>query len=141
MHTIQVVETKTYSVTQLHAECGVRYWEDAEVDGVQDDDGNIPCRSGDMWSVLIDLDTGVVLNWTKGVRADVHYKVCDMGRYRLLNSQGNLVKEIEGYVPSIMSPGGAGYGDYVIMSIDAEGKIENWKVSLDEFESHGVEEY
>ncbi len=37
------------------------------------------------------------------------------------------VKEVNGYVPSIMCPEGNGYGDYVIMKVDAEGRIANWR--------------
>ena len=45
-----------------------------------------------------------------------------------------MIASIDGYVPSIMCPEGEGYGDYVIMEIDGDGRIANWKVDLSEFE-------
>jgi len=32
-----------------------------------------------------------------------------------------------------MSPEDEGYGDYVIMKVDAEGKIANWKLAFEKF--------
>lgn len=122
-------------VRYLHARCNVRFWEDAEVDGVEDTEGKlIPCRKGDNWDVIIDLETGIIENWKKGIKAKVHYKVCDAGVYTLLNENREEVSEINGYVPRIMSPGDNGYGDYVIMEIDSDGKIKDWKVELAAFE-------
>ena len=121
-------------VAYLQAECGVRYWEDATVDGVEDEDGTlIPCRDGDYWCPRIDLATGRIVNWEKGKEADIHYKICDDGKYQLLDELGNVVKEIEGYVPEIMYPNEEGYGDYVIMSVNADGFIDNWVTPLNEF--------
>jgi len=37
------------------------------------------------------------------------------------------------YVPEIMCPKENGYGDYIIMIVDENGKIENWKQTLDGF--------
>jgi hypothetical protein len=35
-----------------------------------------------------------------------------------------------------MCPKENGYGDYVIMDIDSEGKIINWKVDLSDFQDN-----
>jgi hypothetical protein len=119
----------------LQAECGVRYWEDAAVNGVEDEDGSlIPMRVGDTWRPLIDLATGAVVGWPEGVTADIHYKVCDDGRYALLDADGERLRDMEGYVPGMLSPGGSGYGDYVIMKIGPDGKIENWRADLSYFD-------
>lgn len=122
-------------VAFLKAECGVRYWEDAEVNGKQEDDDNptIPCRSGDSWCPVIDLETGKIEGWPEGVTAKTHYKVCDAGRYALLNAERIEVTSIDGYVPTIMAPGGGGYGDYVVMEIGPDGLIANWTVDLSDF--------
>lgn len=118
----------------LLASCGVRYWEDASVDGVNDEDGSlIPCRVGSRWCPLIELETGIILNWTPGKTADIHYKVCDDGEYSLLDPDKNIVLQINRYVPGIMSPGDNGYGDYVIMKVDASGKIADWRPTLESF--------
>lgn len=111
-------------------ECGagVRYWEDAIVNGIEDEDGSrIPCRSGDCWCPTIDLRSGTVVGWPEGVTADVHYKVCDDGRYWLLNETGERIAERDGYVPnSYLCHGDNGYGDYIIMTIGPEGKIADF---------------
>lgn len=131
---IRVTRTVDVEVRFLQASCAVRYWEDAEVDGVADEDGSlIPCRNGENWEPLIDLETGVILNWMKGKAADIHYKVCDAGEYALLDADKRMVTKIEGYVPEIMAPAENGYGDYVIMSVDADGRIDDWRAVLTEF--------
>ena len=134
MKTIIKVE-KEVEIKTLEVKAGVRYWENAEVNGVDDDMGDlIPCREGDYWRPVIDFDNGVILNWIKGTVAKIHYKVCDDGSYFLKDEKGEVVLKIEDdYVPKVMSPAEGGYGDYIIMKIDSEGKIAKWKPSLDGF--------
>jgi len=118
----------------LHASCGVRYWEDATVNGVEDEDGTlIPGRVGDYWEATINLDEGSILNWPEGIVADIHYKVCDDGIYILKDSEGKTLFEYEGCVPSILCPTQTGYGDYVIMHVNADGTIDGWRRDLSEF--------
>jgi hypothetical protein len=125
---------KEFEVKYLFAKCGARYWEDATVNECEDTEGTlIPFRNGDYWEPLIELETGVIRNWPKGTTADIHYKVCDDGEYTLLNEDYEHIKTIEGYVPDIMCPEGDGYGDYVKMRIDQDGKIQNWKPNLEAF--------
>ncbi len=123
----------------IEVEAGVRYWEDAIVNGVEDEDGSrIPCRVGDSWCPTINLDTGEVVGWPSGTEADVHYKVCDDGRYWLQDADGNRIASREGYVPDdFLCHTGNGYGDYIIMSIDGDGKVEGYRrpaVDEDEWE-------
>lgn len=119
---ITEVEVKT-----LHVVAHVRYWEDAKVNGVEDEDGDlIPCRSGENWCPIIEVDTGAILNWKQGKTANIHYKVCDAGIYTLKDAEGNDVFTLEGYVPKMMSPKKSGYGDYIIMDVDENGKIDKW---------------
>jgi hypothetical protein len=136
MAKIQIKEVKTVDVAFLQVSAGVRYWEDSSINGVHDTEEGalIPCRNGDRWEPRIDLDAGVIANWPKGTTANIHYKVCDNGKYSLLSHDGKIVKQIEGYVPDIMCPQEQGYGDYIIMKIDEDGKIEGFKVDLGDFE-------
>jgi hypothetical protein len=123
------VELKT-----LHVAAGVRYWEDSEVNGVTDDDGELmPCRTGETWLPIIDIDSGKIINWKQGVKASIHYKVCDNGHYELKDEEGNTCLEIDGYVPSCMSPKESGYGDYIIMDIDENGQIADWEFDINDF--------
>lgn len=151
MHALRLKETKAVPVKYLRARCGVRYWEDGEVNGVQDEDGSrIPCREGTAanndslgggnWCPTIDLDTGRIENWPHGTTASIHYKVCDDGDYALLDADRNVVAEIDGYVPGLMCPEGEGYGDYVIMEIGPDGTIAKWKADLSEFEKDDGDE-
>lgn len=116
------------NATHILAHAGVRYWEDAEVNGVEDEDGTlIPGRVGDEWRVKIELATGKVADWPKGTTADIHYKVCDAGEYWLLGADGTKVAHREGYVPGdFLCHGDSGYGDYIIMHIDQTGQIAEY---------------
>jgi hypothetical protein len=133
--TVKVKTVAEMQVAYLKAECGVRYWEDAEVNDVTDDEGTlIPFRTGDTWAPVIELATGRILDWPEGTTADTHYKVCDAGRYALLNDERAEVVAIDGYVPRMMCPGGSGHGDYVIMTIGPDGTIADWQIDLSSFE-------
>lgn len=134
IHKIKVEQD--VNLKTLHVEAKVRYWEDATVNGVEDEDGSlIPCREMDLWKPVIDLDSGKIINWKQGVPADIHYKVCDAGSYFLKDENGDIKLSIEDdYVPAIMCPEGSGYGDYIIMKVNEDGMIENWNPSnIDDF--------
>lgn len=126
---------KEVEIKTLHVEAGARYWEDSNVNGEQDENGDlIPCREGDYWKPIIDVDSGQILNWTKGVTAELHYKVCDDGNYHLKDAEGNTVISItDCYVPKTMSPKEKGYGDYIIMDIDENGFIADWEFDMSDF--------
>lgn len=123
------VELKT-----LHVSAGARYWEDSTVDGKEDTNGDlIPCRDGDYWKPIIDIDSGKILNWKEGTTASLHYKVCDDGEYVVLDADDNEVMKKEGYVPATMCPDEDGFGDYIIMRINEHGVIADWKFDPDDF--------
>lgn len=129
---VQAKITQDIEVTAIQLSAGVRYWEDADVNDTEDADGTlIPFRNGDNWEPVIELDTGRVRNWPEGTKADIHYKVCDDGEYKLLNAKGQVVATRAGYVPDILSPGGEGYGDYIIMDIDADGLVKGWYAEIE----------
>lgn len=133
---IELTVKKEFEVKTLQVEAGVRYWEDSTINGLNDDEkgSNIPCRESSTWKPLIDIETGVILNWEKGKEASIHYKVCDNGEYWLLDEQGNRVVKAKGYyVPDMLSIDDEGYGDYIIMEIDKDGKINNWRFDQEPF--------
>jgi hypothetical protein len=132
MKTTMKIE-KEVDVKILSVQAHVRYWEDGEIDGEQDTKGNLtPCRQHECWCPEIDVDSGMILNWKQGVKASIHYKVCDEGVYKLKDSQGNVLAEKDGYVPSCMSPKESGYGDYIIMDIDENGQIQDWSFDVND---------
>lgn len=132
---IELTVKKEFDVKFLHVIAEVMYWEDAIVNGKEDDENNIkmPCSDGNTWNPIIELETGRIINWEIGNTASVHYKVCDAGVYTLTDSENNEVVKKDGYVPNCMSPKSNGYGDYIIMDIDGDGMIANWKPDLSDF--------
>ena len=128
---IKIKVEKEVDIKYCQVAAHVRYWEDAEVNGVEDTDGTLmPCRDGELWCPQINVDTGVIVNWEQGKTAKVHFKVCDSGSYSLQNEYGNNILMIEDdYVPNKLIPGE--YGDYIIMTIDENGKIDEWETPAD----------
>ena len=120
---------------------GVRYWEDADVNGAEDTDGTmIPFREGKMWKPVIRLSDGAFVDWPLGAVANIHYKVCDAGTYALLDENKQVVGAWTGdYVPNrFLCHGDNGYGDYIIMRVDAEGYIYDYRkpdIDPDEWEA------
>ena len=144
-------------VKYLKVDAGVRYWEDSIINGVEDIDfmktdgvgeplmpcavkvKNAPemhiCSDHYRWQPIIELATGKIMNWEIGNTADVHYKVCDAGKYHLLDEESRAIISVSSYVPGILCPKDDGFGDYIIMDIDADGIIKNWECDEDDLES------
>jgi len=121
---------KELEVKYLKVDAGVRYWEDATVNDIVDTKGSlIPFKKNNRWQPLIDLDKGVIVNWSKDKKANIHYKVCD-GTYSLLDENKVEILSKDCYVPDILSPTEDGQGDYIILQIDYEGKIYGWNSDL-----------
>ena len=127
---------KEVEVKYLQVKACVRYWEDTEVNGESDTENgeNIPCKAGNLWMPLIDIEEGKITNWKQGVKADVHYKVCDCCGWDLLDENREIVlSEDDGYVPNTLCPKESGYGDYIIMDIDEDGFILDWDFEFEDF--------
>jgi len=131
---LTVTAQEEVNAKTLCVKAGARYPEDADINGVRDEDGGLmPFFDGDYWCPEIDIDTGIVNNWPIGTTANIHYKVCDDGTYTVKDEDGNVVLERSGYVPNVMCPEGEGFGDYIKMVIDENGKIKNWKPDFEDF--------
>lgn len=134
---VKIKTIKEVEVKYLKVDAGVRYWDDATINGTEDTNGDlIPLRVGDRWVIVIDVETGIIKNWPTGTVADVHYKVCDDGIYHLIDENWNIIITKEGYVPKILDLYRDSYGDYIIMKIDSTGMIKGWEndASLNDFE-------
>lgn len=149
---ITIYKPTDFEAKLLKVDAGVRYWEDAEVNGVRETDlyesqgvGKplMPCTvqikkepneciysDHYRWQPLIDIETGQILNWKKGTIANVHYKVCDDFYCEILDADNNIIEDYSGYVPNVMCPKEDGYGDYIIMDIDENGFIQKWNKEL-----------
>lgn len=133
---VKIKKLVEVDVKTLVVKAEVRYWEDSKINGESDTENgdNIPCKNGNIWNPEIDIETGVITNWEQGKTADIHYKVCDLCGFELKDENGNIVhKEEDDYVPKTLSPKENGYGDYIIMDIDLDGKIKDWKFDIDDF--------
>lgn len=152
----------------FRVDAGVRYFEDGTVNGTEDiswdeqkngimprmpfvvyeDSGTVSAISNTpikefRWKFEIDLETGNIINWPKGTTASTYYKVCDDGTYALLDENHNVIHEIKNYVPKILAyldkEEYYGFGDYIILSIDADGHLKDFpqgdelKELLDDF--------
>jgi len=131
---IELMKKVTVDVAFFEVMAEPRYWEDGEINGKQDEDGEMPLREGDVWHPIIDVK-GMIQNWP-GVTASIHYKVCDQGEYYLLDADKNRVARWNGsYVPDdYLCPDGDGFGDYIIMTIGPNGQIENWSFNTFDIE-------
>ena len=115
----------------------IRYWEDTKINGVYDTEGgnSMPCKQDKLWCPIINAGTGVIENWEIGKTANVHYKVTDCCGWDLLDQENNVVlSQEDGYVPDTLCPAENGYGDYIIMNIDENGKIDKWRFDIDDFQ-------
>lgn len=131
---VKIKKEVEVTVKTLKVRAGARYWEDATVNGIEDTEGKlIPCREGDNWCPIIDIETGRITNWETGKTADIHYKVCDDGDYHILDENDEEVLHLNGYVPDILAINDNGYGDYIILEINEEGFIKDWKFDISNF--------
>lgn len=113
----------------LIVEAAVRYWEDAEINGVQipEEGEGTPFKVGELWKPRIDLVEGRFLDWPEGTTAHFHYKVCDTGEY-WIEQEGKRLKWNGYYVPDdFLCVGDSGYGDYIILDVAKDGTIPGWK--------------
>jgi len=127
---LPVTKTIQFQPVYLVVEAGVRYWEDATVNGIVDKDGTlIPRKAGKKWTPTIELSTGLIIHWPTGTTADIHYKVCDQGEYWLLDDDKKRVSKWAGfYVPNdFLCHGDTGYGDYIIFKVGTDGVIKGWR--------------
>lgn len=148
-----IVEAKIkteFNAKWLDVDAGVRNWEDGEINGQQDNDifdnpdlePTMPFAEKNedgewRWRITIDLDNGRIDGWPAGNTASVHYKVCDDGNYRILDNSGNVIIAGESqYVPGFIGE----YGDYIVMGIDANGYIEDFDFTQEDFDEL-AEEY
>ncbi len=135
---VKIKIEKEVEIKTLQVKAGVRYWEDSEVNGEADTENgeNIPCKIGELWSPEIEIETGKILNWKQGVKADIHYKVCDCCGWELKAEDGEVILSAEdGYVPETLAPKDKGYGDYIIMDIDENGMIADWNFDITDFQN------
>jgi hypothetical protein len=120
MITIELSDVKTVSVKYVRIIIPVGHGKD-----------NLPLlKTGGIWDVTIELETGIILDWPKGEARNIFEKVTDKGTYYLIDECLNTVFSIShNYVPHGIVPGDC--GDYINLQINETGKVTNWPTSLD----------
>jgi hypothetical protein len=114
----EVFVKQEVDIKYVRVEAAVRYDE-------EDIPYDFPGRKGDLWTALIDIDTGIIQGWPEGKSSDFQMKVCDEGTYTLFDENMKELAKIEqDYVPNGLIPGS--YGDYIRLKIGDNGKIINW---------------
>lgn len=112
----------------IHIEAHVRYPEDAAVNGKEEDKdlptmpylANDPSEGGWVWNLSIDADTGEVIGWPKGTVGQSYYKVCDECKVTF----GSI--NYDCYVPDFLEIDDKGFGDYIYITIQTDGRIKGW---------------
>lgn len=82
---------------------------------------------------LVDLKEQKVRDWdeSRGYLC-VWAKVCDEGTYTLYDKDMRMLWQIQGYVPNaLIPPYDMGFGDYLELAIEADGKLPQWKETSD----------
>ena len=131
---VEITVKKEIEVKSILVDAGVRYYEDATVNDIEDTEGTlIPCKNGKRWQPEIEIETGKILNWEQGKKADIHYKVCDAGKYSLKDEKGEIIYTQNSYVPTFLdcTPEKDACGDYIIFQVDENGFIINWDKDID----------
>ena len=77
------------------------------------------------WCPIIDVDSGVVINWESGKTLDCYYKTSDECEFEY-EENGSNVLSYSDYVPGFLCIEEDGWGDYISLKIDETGKIHNW---------------
>lgn len=146
---ISIIKPVEIEAKFLKVRAGVRYPEDSEfieaendrkVNYISDDEENpkMPFMEVEYykygnkkfyWTPTIDLENGVIVDWPKGVKVHVFYKVCDDFECTVYDEYDNEVLHYEGYVPDFMAIEEEGYGDYIDMIIDENGCIQDWNIT------------
>lgn len=89
-------------------------------------------------TLTLDLETKKVRGWNLGAQSS-HTKVADQGTYELIADAQVVARISEAYVPGVLP--GDHYGDYVILSIAADGTVANWEPTTRQLEESFDEEH
>ena len=133
----------------------VRYWEDCEIDGYEfdedssneeeikdlltrwDEEYKIGLVKGDRMILIINPETGKVENYVGGKEICMHFKVCDECSYKITERVANginpydaydnvILEQEDDYVPDFLAIDDEGYGDYIEITLQADGTIKDW---------------
>ena len=90
-------------------------------------------RENQTLEVIVDMQERKAVDWDED-KGYIHMwaKLCDSGIYTLLDADRNPLCQIAGYVPNaLVPPYERGFGDYLELTIEADGTLPDWKSELD----------
>lgn len=145
------------SITKVKVIAGVRYWVDCYYstdNGItwnqpNDTDADdltvrelLPCveyfekERGWYWCLNIDFETGRIENWKNGFLVKAFFKVCDDGKYQIIDDTDNIIWDSDidsrsSYVPAFLEIDSSNYGDNIYITISGDGAIKDWYVAKD----------
>lgn len=131
---------KISEIEYVRVRAGVLYWDDTNVNGESDDNDNprIPLiqeiNGEKNWVFDIDIKTGKIKDWPKGTTAETHYKTCDDNTISFIGHNGKVLRKVDCYVPEFLEIEDSCCGDCIIINIDEDGKINNFRFNEDDIE-------
>lgn len=96
---------------------------------------NTPEFSGELGEIVWDLNikTGVICGVEDGVSKPwesgevyIGFKVVDMGNYILMGNGREIFRKDDEYVPEFLQIEENGWGDYIEIVIEKDGKVRGW---------------
>ena len=84
--------------------------------------------------MYIDYDTGKIENWKIGFLVKTFFKVCDDGKYQIIDDTDNIIwnSDIDSrssYVPAFLEIDSSNYGDNIYITIEGDGFIKDWDIA------------
>lgn len=134
----------TVSINKIYVDCHVRYWEDCEVGGEEFDENTPDDKIKDLltrWNpetkmglvdnerllLIINPENGHVENYVGGSDICMYFKVCDECSWKMVDENDNeVLGQEDEYVPDFLEIDDNGYGDYIEITIRADGFIKDW---------------
>ena len=135
---VEITKKIEVNAKWLQIICPFNYANDIEINGNQfeDDDSEIiglPLFEKGVWNVIIDIDNGTIQDWEIGKSVSIYSKLRDEGSYFVLDNDYNEIASIkQNYVPNFLGK----YGDYLELTINENGKVENFEFDFTDFENN-----
>ena len=132
---VEITKKVEVNAKWLQIICPFHYADDIEINGIEfEEDSEIiglPLFEQGNWNVKIDIDNGTIQGWEVGKSVSIYSKIRDEGSYYVLDDDYNEISAIkQNYVPNCLGE----EGDYLILSIDENGKVENFEFDFTDFD-------
>lgn len=125
------IDKKEVDVKILAVNAYIRDWDVCDI-YLEPNDSEFPCLVKDEWQPLIEIETGKILNWQVGVKANINLRLRDNCSYKLIDINNNaIISRNDDYVPYTLNNGND--SDQLTMEINEEGMIKDWDFDIYDF--------